>query len=364
MINCLCQALKFLSKTLETLDDSVCVSQDFRDAYACHLYMLFSVMFVMESEAKHSSQKKNGNDKQEDMRAICADAMLQVSQAMACNKHKLWKRGVPEETVVVLPCRIAYQMLEGATGVIARKAASADAAMAMIAHTLDSCEALLGTILAALMDMLHSYEHMASICCELCTITKTNRLSVELLKEIGRLDTSSSSNDKASGIKYVAPFLSELAVVQPRLVLGNISHILPHLNCDPYYLRSAIVTALGHIVQHISKSLASSPGESHDEEQLPPQTLEKNRASLLEILVERSHDVSSYTRSAVLKAWISLVQANALPIPQTIPVTILATDRLKDKTVMVRKQALQVRNCIAYFGFSLIFTNRFEINSY
>ena len=36
------------------------VSQLFRDAFACHLYMLFSVMFFMESEAKIGSSIKTG----------------------------------------------------------------------------------------------------------------------------------------------------------------------------------------------------------------------------------------------------------------------------------------------------------------
>jgi condensin complex subunit 1 len=72
--------------------------------------------------------------------------------------------------------------------------------------------------------------------------------------------------------------------------------------------------------------------------------LEKSREALLDILEARSHDVSSYTRSAVLKAWISLTQGGSFPVERTIPVTFLAIDRLQDKTVMVRKQAMQVRS--------------------
>ena len=70
--------------------------------------------------------------------------------------------------------------------------------------------------------------------------------------------------------------------------------------------------------------------------------LEKSRGALLDILEERSHDVSSYTRSAVLKAWISLTQSGTLPVERVIPVTVMAIDRLQDKTVIVRKQSLQV----------------------
>ena len=119
-------------------------------------------MFFMESEAKIGSsmtnakssrggqRKNNGTNADsttvgcvegEDtvqMRAACADAMLTAAKSMGKNRSTLWKRGVPNESIVVLPCRIAYQMLESATGVLARKAASGDAALTMIAATVDS----------------------------------------------------------------------------------------------------------------------------------------------------------------------------------------------------------------------------------
>jgi condensin complex subunit 1 len=386
LINTICQAVKVLSSILGEEQDArdfveeegaeagaaaaisktFVVSQQFRDAFACHLYMLKAVMFFMESEAKIGHGLKNGggrraadsnNHEAEEvvsMRATCAEAMLVAAKSMGKNRNKLWKRGVPDETVVVLPCRIAYQMLESATGILARKASSADIAMGVIAATVDSCDALMGTVLAALMDMLHSYEHMASICAELCCMVSTNRLGVELLREVGRLDTGGpvgGDGGKASGIKYVALFLPELAQRRPRLLLSNIAHLLPHLDSEPYSLRSAIVVALGHIVEHIGKSGQPSEGgegelQDASEDGASSLNLEKSRGNLLDILAARSHDTSSYTRSAVLKTWISLTHAGAVPIARIHAVTDMAIDRLHDKTVMVRKQALQVCFCI------------------
>jgi condensin complex subunit 1 len=345
-------------------NSSKVVSQQFRDAFACHLYMLFSAMFIMESEAKVGAgmkQSRSRSDQEGDevvqMRAACADAMLLAAQSMSQNRHKLWKRGVADESIVVLPCRIAYQMLESATGVLARKAASGDAALGMIAATVDSSEvSLMGTILAALMDLLHSYEHMAALCAELCCMVSekpTNRLAVDLIREIGRLDTHGhvAENSRASGIKFVAPFIHELATRRPRIVLANVSHLLPHLDSEPYCLRSSIVIALGGIVENIGRSLQPDQQTESETSQEPApedsatsrENLEKSRSALLDILEARSHDVSSYTRSAVLKTWISLTQSGTLPVERVIPCTVLAIDRLQDKTVMARKQALQVR---------------------
>jgi len=378
LINVLCQAVKGLASILDEeeqeADDAggplptshVVVSQQFRDAVACHLYMLFSVLFIIESETKIGSNLKSGKNRTDSqdtddvvkMRTTCSEALLDATKSMARNRHRLWTRGVPDESVVSLPCRIAYQMLEGATGVLARKACSADAAIGIIAATVDAYDFLLGTVLAALMDMLHSFEHMALICAELCCAVSekpTNRLAVELIREVGRLDTSTASGadgGKASGIKFVAPFIHELALRRPRIVLSNISHLLPHLDSEPYNLRSAIVTALGHIVEYIGK-IGQNPEEDKDSQsgtqdsdsqRAGPSSLnmEKSRATLLEILLVRSHDSSSYTRSAVLKTWIGLSLSETIPISQIHAVTEMAIDRLQDKTVMVRKQALQV----------------------
>ncbi|KAG7349724.1 non-SMC mitotic condensation complex subunit 1 [Nitzschia inconspicua] len=384
LIQALCQAVKTLSSILsDEMDEADCeieethgtaaqsgssgrhmvVSQEFRDAYACHLYMLFSAIFIMESEAKISSGmvKSRGGGKSIDsnlgvegedtvqMRSACADAMLSAARSMSQNRFKLWKRGVPDESVVGLPCRIAYQMLESATGVFARKAASSDAALAMIAATIDSTESMMGTVLAALMDLMHSFEHMAALCAELCTIVSTNRLAMELIREVGRLDTNGSNDTgKASGIKFVAPFVCELALRRPQLVLANFSHLLPHLESEPYFLRSAILTALGYIVEYIGKALKPNSGENGDgidssgELETSPVNLENSRSALLDILQARAHDVSSYTRSAVLKAWIRLAQAGSVPVDRILRVTRMAVDRLQDKTVIVRKQSLQL----------------------
>ena len=364
---------------------SYVVSQAFRDALACHIYMLFTVMFLTESKEKlgkslgttastSSSRSKKGgkskknqsSDKGEDLaasRAMCAEAMYNAAITMSSQKSKLWKRSVPDEAVVGLPCRIAYQILEAATGVHARKASSGDKALQMIAATVDSAPCLLNTVVSALVDLLHTYDHMAPLCAELCTIVKespSNILATELLREIGRLDTdgysdSSAAGNKASGIKNVAPFISELAAVRPRVVLSNISLLLPHLDSEPYVLRSAIINSIGHILVREDHSLvetkADKDGDSGDEsdeesntikEQRQMVRLAKTRSSLFDILCDRTHDITSFTRAASLKVLNDLTEKQSLPLDRIMPVTAIAIDRLQDKTVMVRRYAMQV----------------------
>eukprot|EP00578_Thalassiosira_sp_NH16_P013282 CAMPEP_0181126046 /NCGR_PEP_ID=MMETSP1071-20121207/27397_1 /TAXON_ID=35127 /ORGANISM="Thalassiosira sp., Strain NH16" /LENGTH=1435 /DNA_ID=CAMNT_0023211575 /DNA_START=62 /DNA_END=4367 /DNA_ORIENTATION=+ len=373
------------------------VSQGFRDALACHVYMLFTLMFLTESKEKlgkslgatttattpSSSKSRNGGNKSskkkkknpnnsaaiegEDLassRLACAEAMHAASLSMSLHRSNLWKRSVPDESVVGLPCRIAYQMLESATGAQARKASSGSLALSMIAATVDSAQCLLGTVVAALVDLLHTYDHMATLVAELCTMVNerpTNVLATELLREIGRLDTSSGHNggsssqsdanlgNKASGIKNVAPFVSELAAVRPRVVLANMSLLLPHLDSEPYVIRSAIVNAIGHILvreeeDDVGEQSAGDKDEDDEEDRGERRIVDmaKTRGSLFDILCDRTRDVTSFTRAASLKVLNELTERRSLPLDRIMPVTAIAIDRLQDKTVMVRRYAMQL----------------------
>lgn len=291
-------------------------------------------MFFLESDAKASKTV----DEILDIRRVCANSMVIAAQTMAECRKLLWQRGVPDEATVGLPCRIAYPMLEAATGVVARKNACGDQALQMIAITSDSnAESLLNTVTAALMDLMHSFEHMASLTAELCTLTKDSRLTIELIREVGRLDGDDM------GVKNVASFVSEIAALRPRLVLQNISHLLPRLDSEPYSLRSAIVMAIASLAEYLGtfkKPHQTDDCKNEDESHAPVQNIVQSRTALLDILCARVYDVSSFTRAAVLKAWIHLCQTKSIPKELTVTVTRLAMDRLRDKTVLVRKQSM------------------------
>ena len=64
------------------------------------------------------------------------------------------------------------------------------------------------------------------------------------------------------------------------------------------------------------------------------------RDTILDVIVERTHDVSPYTRGAVLRVWQVLLVANAVPVRRLPNVAEIAYDRLFDKAQAVRKNAL------------------------
>ena len=356
------------------------VPQKFRDTLAYHVYMLYNIMCFSESEAKLQKQqssmrskskgKRNKNSKSASsdtptfdsihLRKQCATTMLDVAESMSEYKSILWKCGVPDENVVSLPFRIACQMIESASTAQARKTSNVDDALKMIAATVVSADfSSMSTLIAALMDLLHSYEHVAPLVAELCCLisakSSVNRLAVSLIQEIGRSNFTVGGNtdhaangEKASGVRNVAPFISELASLRPRIVLDNMIHILPLLNCEPYILRNSVVYAIGHIVARYPQEEEKTEAEEESSEEnesgssIKNQHMNKTRDSLLDVLIERTHDKSSYTRSAVLKVWAQLSESNSIPLDRLMPVTELAVDRLQDMSVNVRSKAMKV----------------------
>ena len=68
--------------------------------------------------------------------------------------------------------------------------------------------------------------------------------------------------------------------------------------------------------------------------------LTRVRDSILNILIERTHDKNFSTRATVLKAWSSLLEASAVPLRFYGTVCDIALDRAVDKTAIVRKSAI------------------------
>jgi condensin complex subunit 1 len=97
-----------------------------------------------------------------------------------------------------------------------------------------------------------------------------------------------------------------------------------------------------------SSDEGSSGGDgSNNKEECRIANMAKTRTSLFEILCDRTRDITSFTRAASLKVLNDLTEKQSLPLDRIMPVTVIAIDRLKDKTVMVRRNAMQVRKVVA-----------------
>jgi len=99
-------------------------------------------------------------------------------------------------------------------------------------------------------------------------------------------------------------------------------------------------------IAHICMKCGNDKEDLDEEEERSNLNVEKGKDALLDILTERAHDKSSFTRVAVLKAWAMITENQSLPLNRVLPMTALAIDRLRDKKVNVRKNSMQLLTLI------------------
>lgn len=161
----------------------------------------------------------------------------------------------------------------------------------------------------------------------------------------------------------------------PDIILSNISVLLPLLDSDSYHIRNAIVTSIAHIILcEFTSAEDPSSDATHavkDAPSVSAEAMKKTRDTMLNVLHERAHDINAFSRATVLKMWSLLCQNGAVPLVHLPRVTSTAIDRLRDRTVNVRKNAMQLLSvlleCNPYMGNlskSLYMTKLDELEAY
>lgn len=149
-----------------------------------------------------------------------------------------------------------------------------------------------------------------------------------------------NATGEKAGVRSVATFVEEMSDMLPRLMVSQISLLLPHLGGKAWTLRSSIIISLGHL---LAKAFESSDLK---EDQAAVLNRLRSKQHLLDILCERVRDQSSYTRKAVLQTWQNLAEQRAIPLGHWLVVTGIATGRLEDKSSLVRKEAMRLIGCL------------------
>ena len=214
------------------------------------------------------------------------------------------------------------------------------------------------TFSAALMDSIVQVEHMgASIAAEICSqccdgssaaVEGGKHMVADIIAVISRM---SYSQMPASGIRNVAAFIESFAKTSPSTLAESFPLLLNQLDAPVHQIRSAILLAGGSIIVHIHETITSlstsfntvdeaAIDNSSDDRMKNTGSLGRFRDSLLDVLMERIHDMNPYTRTTVLKVWSRLVEAGALPIKHAGSAAEIALDRLFDKNAGARRNAV------------------------
>ena len=206
----------------------------------------------------------------------------------------------------------------------------------------------LENVTTALAHLLNKHEHLPGPIAECAAVAadrfENARLAAALLREVASVDPAEYKRQQlsdAKGVSAVGVFVAELAQRMPKTTMTNISLLLPHLDGEAYSLRSALVTVLGHLV--CSDASSGSLTEDRDRSTSDASTpLLRAKQGFLDLLVERVHDVSAFTRARVLQTWASMAEKKAVPLSHWLVVADLAIGRLGDKSALVRKAAMHL----------------------
>jgi condensin complex subunit 1 len=298
-----------------------------------------------QKEKEKTQKKATKGHGGPDWTTVVENAASCLSRAVQVDMGSMWRLGVVEESFLLLFCKGAYDLIRSPAAV--KSAFLKGCAFQLVGHVCRQQPAMSASVVTALFDLINNHEHAGLLVAELLQSMQrsfgTTQIAVDVLHEVGRM-----SKKECMGSKYVASFLTEISPLLPTVVLSNIALLLPHLDGESYHMRSAILGAIGFIVsselsnrkrqERFESSLHNGENETDPQEVLHANR--KTRDTLLNILQDRVHDVSSFTRSSVLKVWSMLVETGSVPISRWHLVTALAADRLHDRTVLVRRGAI------------------------
>ena len=386
LVDSLCSSLtclnawadKLLSAPAETIDKASLLTH--RSAFKAYIFFLQWIGSMASREAKDASssmgpsmpttsstsargRKKKSSDAADwDWSSQLPKIMKSASQALSADLSALFRPSNPEEAMLTRSVQLATCALQDPS-------AAKDPSTAAAATTVMSLCALkygqLESVTGALMDLINMYEHTPVLIAELLSHSVTahddGRLVAAVLAEIAAVDTTEyerqqNATGEKAGVRSVASFIDELACRLPKLLASQMSILLPHLGGRSWTLRSGIISASGHL---IAKAFdLSDAGESQD----AVIARLRSKQHLLDILIERTRDQSSFTRKAVLSTWATLAESRAVPLGHWGVVTSIAVGRLEDKSSLVRKEALRLLQALMLhnpFGPSLP-VDRFE----
>uniref|UniRef100_A0A663LU14 Condensin complex subunit 1 n=1 Tax=Athene cunicularia TaxID=194338 RepID=A0A663LU14_ATHCN len=255
-----------------------------------------------------------------------------LTQLLQLDLRQLWGGLVVEEDFVSLVTGSCYRILENSSIGLQKYRATREAVTHLLTAALIHYNHMFSATLK-ITQMLHHFEHVATVFARAVSLWATEyglkSLVGELLREIGQKHQQDLARD-ASGVKGYAVFITELAEQIPALVLSHISVLLHHLDGESYMMRNAVLAAMAEVLVQVLN------GDQLEE------AARGTRDQFLNMLQAHVCDVHSFVRSRVLQLFTRIVQCKALPLTQFQSVVSLAVGRLKDKSVIVVKNAIQL----------------------
>jgi condensin complex subunit 1 len=265
--------------------------------------------------------------------------------------NRLWAGLNPEETFISLFSKLVFQMLENAANA---KCKPIKSAMLLIVAALVKKYAQAFAVVNIMIDLLvrrcdccwidhpeaddiickqHKFEHVVGTLTDLVESvvkdTGAETLVNELMREVGKISYKELAHNNTAA-KNLAGFIADIADRLPKLVLPNVALLMSHFEgevrcyvsrtsyCPFVYvltvllrglqshtMRSGVIQVLGFL---IDKAFASAATDATGDAAVNAVATARTRDSLLDVLLQRFKDITSFTRSKVCQTWVYLAQ--------------------------------------------------------
>lgn len=327
--------------------------------------------------AKASKAKAGGGKGAFNWPEYRASLLELISEAAEMEPSSLWSMGIVQENFSAAMWGYALSLLEarpaGMSGHTSVETKARAACVAIVVRCV-ACFSQSGAscsftqLTTALLDAMLRADHMSTAAADVCSKASV-ALAAEVLGEVARMNMDGLP---ASGVKNIGSFVEALAKSNPQLMTQLLPTVMKQLDSGAHQIRSSLLHAMGAVIIHIHAVCVAAPtgaeepkedkeakevketkadkDDDDDEEEKDaspdgegegdksdkdfrknPALLPRVRNSLLDMLVERTHDKSPYSRAAVLRVWQVLLEAGAVPARRVGSIAEIAVDRLLDK---------------------------------
>uniref|UniRef100_A0A4Y0API6 Condensin complex subunit 1 n=1 Tax=Anopheles funestus TaxID=62324 RepID=A0A4Y0API6_ANOFN len=253
--------------------------------------------------------------------------IVQLFNVMQLPLEKLWEPPVCEESFVDVICDVCYRTLEQS---YVRNRGTVDSVFQIFGTAIKRYNHSLSFPVRILQILEHTEAAIPPIAAGMLLLYEEFGIQTiypVILKEIiERLGVDSADSQTA---RFFSLFLIELGTLAPKLMIPHLSTLSEELlSLDSYTLRNCVLQIMGEAIisELTSEDLSDELKETRDE--------------FLEDLLNHIMDISAHVRSKVLQIWLNLKENNAVPLVWIHKVLHTAIERLEDKALLVRKQAI------------------------
>uniref|UniRef100_A0A182SX51 Condensin complex subunit 1 N-terminal domain-containing protein n=1 Tax=Anopheles maculatus TaxID=74869 RepID=A0A182SX51_9DIPT len=300
-------------------------------------FLVNGMVKVIDSHVNTASEKMTTkkNKKQsvnEQVEALDWDnkryqCIVQLYNLMQLPLEKLWEPPVCEESFVDVICDVCYRTLEQS---YVRTRNIADGVFRILGTAIKRYNHSLAFPVRIMQIIEHFETAIPPVAAGVLLLYEEFSIQTiypVIIKEIiERLSVDSADSQTA---KFYSHFLVELGTLAPKLMIPHLSMLSEELlNLESFTLRNCVLQIMG---EAIVSELTS--------EELPDE-LKETRDEFLEDLLNHIMDISAHVRSKVLQVWLNLKEHNAVPLAWIHRVLNVAVERLEDKALVVRKQAI------------------------